>query len=977
MKKHFICLLLVYLPLLFISGNLQAQDRYAALKDGFADPQGTARPKVYWWWLNGYTDTVRLKQELKAIKDAGLGGVDLFEIGVPPFNNPDGMVKAGPAFMSEASLEAIGLALEEAGKLGLEIGLNLASSWNAGGAWVTPEHAAKTLYHSRINIKGGEPVKVELPFPEIVDNNGTPRKIEYTASGGPVYYEEVSIVALPASEKSLSDTTKILNLTAQFDAKSQILTWDTPQGDWEVYRFISSNSGEQLLRPSENSAGPILDHFDSTATRMHLMYFIERLMPLVGDLKQSALKYLYLASYEAKDFAWTSTFPEAFKKLNGYEVYPFLPGLVHPERYDEELLRRFSHDYSETFSELMINNHYAKAKEICNDYGLQIISESGGPGHMHHIPVESMKALGALDVPRGEFWYERPYYDEDSVDMVWLVKEIAAAANIYQKDIVEQESFTSYKDWQESPADLKRYADRAFAEGMNRLVIHGFTHSPREYGYPGIAYFAGTHFNDKRVWWPKVKPFNDYLARVSYVLQNTDFVSDVLYYYGEEIPNLVPPKNTRFMVGAGYDYEMINTEILINHLKVDKGDLVLHDKFRYSVLYVDDEELSLQTLEKLKELAGQGARIVGRKPVRAIGLPPVGEDQKVADLAEEIWKTSPTKESYSLGGVYSEISPLEVLKGLGVPPDFDYKDNHPDQRIAPLDYIHYKTTEMDFYFVRNTTNEWVNRNCFFRQGNKIPEIWDPISGEVIPVSIYEQQGKQVMIPLSLPPYGSFFIAFKKGEPAEHFLYVDDSGDLPRIQYTAKGWINLDVQPLKLASREGIMTYENENEVLELEGEWTLEFVGGWGAPESTTIQELTSWTDIEEPGIRYYSGMATYHKDFEFQKANEGEKVYLDLGELAELAEVWINGQPLGNTWTKPHQFEITAIVKEGTNNLRVEVVNTWSNRLTGDAVLGEKFTKTNIAKANKNLIPWEELPLKKSGLLGPVRIVQVKEYIR
>lgn len=974
MKRYFIYQMLLYLPLLFICGNLQAQDRYAALKEGFADPQGTARPKVYWWWLNGYTDTVRLKQELKSIKEAGLGGVDLFEIGVPPFNNPGGMVKAGPAFMSEVSLEAIGLALEEARKLGLEVGLNLASSWNAGGAWVTPEYAAKTLYHSSISIKGGAAIKVEIPFPAIVDKAGDPRKIEYQTDGRPVYYEEVAILAFPSSEESLSDTSKILNLTAQFDPTSQTLTWDAPKGDWEIYRFISSNSGEQLLRPSENSAGPILDHFDSTATRMHLMYFIERLVPLVGDLNQSALKYLYLASYEAKDFAWTSTFPEAFRKLNGYEVYPFLPGLVHPELYDEELLRRFSHDYLETFSELMINNHYAKAKEIGNDYGLQIISESGGPGHMHHIPVESMKALGALDVPRGEFWYERPYYDEDSVDMVWLVKEIAAAANIYQKDIVEQESFTSYKDWQESPANLKPYADRAFAEGMNRLVIHGFTHSPREYGSPGIAYFAGTHFNDKRVWWPKVKPFNDYLARVSYVLQNTDFVSDVLYYYGEEIPNLVPPKNTRFSVGAGYDYEMINTEVLIKHLKVDKGDLVLHDKFRYKVLYVDDEELSIRTLEKLRELADQGARIVGRKPARAIGLPPAGEDQKVADLADETWGTSASKESYQLGGVYSEISPFDVLEGLGVPPDFEYKDNHPDQRIAPLDYIHYKTTETDFYFVRNTTNEWVNRNCFFRQENKIPEIWDPVSGEIIPVSIYEQQGKQITVPLSLAPYGSIFIAFKKGEPGEHFLHVANTNGLPRIEYTAKGWINWDSQPLKLATQRGFVTYENENEVLELEGEWRLAFTKGWGAPESATISELTSWTEIKEPGIRYYSGITAYHKDFEFQKVNEGEKVYLDLGELAELAEVWINGQLIGITWTQPHQFEITSLLKEGNNNLIVEVANTWSNRLTGDAILGETFTQTNIAKANKNLISWEELPLKKSGLFGPVRIVRVKE---
>lgn len=611
MKIKFLFALTIILIFVFVSCSEKGEREVVAeLKDGFANPPRNARPKVYWWWLNGYVDSVRLKTELKAIKDAGLGGVDIFEIGVPPNRDLNNIIPAGPAFMSEESLNLIRLAVEEAGKLDLEVGLGVASSWNAGGSWVEPRHASKTLYFSKVNIDGAKTVKINLPFPVITpDRNGNPRKIEYQENGRPVYSEEVAVIAVPKGAKNLADTTNIINVTEFFDAKQETLTWHAPAGSWEVYRYVCSNSGEQLIRPSPNSGGPIIDHFDSSATRMHMMYFIDRLKPLIGDFEKSALSNLYLASYEAKEFTWTPTLPAAFKKLNGYDIHKFIPSIYDAALFTPQTAEAFNFDFTKTFSELMINNHYRKSKEICNAHGLKIISESGGPGHMHHIPVETLKALGALDIPRGEFWYNREYFKEDSiVDYIWLVKEIAAASHIYKRGIAEEESFTSYWDWQEGPADLKIIADRAFCEGMNRLVIHGFPHNPSEFGYPGIAYWAGTHYNDKRAWWPKVRAFNDYLSRVSYILQETSFVSDVLYYYGDKVPNLVPPKNTRFKVADGYDYEVINTEILLNELTVENGELVLPGVSRYKVLSVGNEDaINTEALAKLKKLAEQGA----------------------------------------------------------------------------------------------------------------------------------------------------------------------------------------------------------------------------------------------------------------------------------------------------------------------------------------------------------------------------------
>ncbi|GAB3263067.1 hypothetical protein GCM10027347_29360 [Larkinella harenae] len=914
---------------------------YATLQENFQNPPISARPKVYWWWLNGYVDTLRLKEELVAIKNAGLGGVDLFEIGLPPASDPNGIIPAGPAFMSDESVENIHLAIREAGKLGLEVGLNMASSWNAGGSWVKPQHAAKTIYYSKTELKTAGTQPLKLPFPTITpDKKGKPRPILYGPNGKPAYYEEIAVIALPAGQTAALDTATIINVTAFFDPKTEQLNWKAPAGAWDIYRYICSNSGEQLIRPTPNSVGPIIDHFDSTATRMHVMYFIDRLKPRVGDFSKSALKNLYLASYEAKEFTWTPTLPAAFRDLHGYDLYKFLPAIFNKEWYSTAMAEAFQFDFNKTLSELMINNHYRKSKEICNAHGLQIISESGGPGHLHHIPVETLKALGALDVPRGEFWYNREFFmenDKDSlVDMIWLVKEIAAASHLYKRGIVEEESFTSYWDWQEGPSDLKVIADRAFCEGMNRLVIHGFPHNPAEMGHPGIAYFAGTHYNDRNTWWPKIKPFNDYLSRISYILQKTTFVADVLHYYGDNVPNLIPPKNTRFVVGPGYDYEVINTEVLMRDLTVENGEWVLPGVGRYKVLSIGAEgRTPPEVRQKLEKLAAQGAKLIDRKPA------------------------------------------LPTLRELKVLPDFSYADQKADQRETPLDHIHYRAGEVDFYLIRNTTNQWVSRNGWFRQSDKTPEIWDPVTGQTAPVTIYKQQEGRTQLPISLPPYGSYFVVFSKEKAPNHYQEVKGPGpNPPHLAFSPNGLVFLEKGLFELKKENGFEQIDNSLPAVSLQGPWQLTFPKGWGAPESATFPKLISWTESDQKGIRYFSGTATYQKTFAYQpavNAAQNQRVYLDLGDLSEVGDVWFNNQPLGIRWTPPYRYDITDLVKPGDNTLRVEIANTWSNRLTGDAITGEKFTKTNITKANKNLVPWAELPLIKSGLLGPVTIQTLK----
>ena len=203
--------------------NTPKDDTYETLKEGFLNPSASAKPKVYWWCLNGNIDTVRAKQELLAMKEAGIGGFDFFEIGVP---KQDTMISGGPAFLSDESLEIIKFVVTEAGKLDLSVGLNLASSWNAGGSWIKPEHGGKSLYFSKTSLNGNaEMQKIKIPFPtvsfpskDIIGELGKPM-VPFQENGKPVYFEEVAILAIPATmEKNAVDTSQIINVSGFFDS---------------------------------------------------------------------------------------------------------------------------------------------------------------------------------------------------------------------------------------------------------------------------------------------------------------------------------------------------------------------------------------------------------------------------------------------------------------------------------------------------------------------------------------------------------------------------------------------------------------------------------------------------------------------------------------------------------------------------------------------------------------------------------------
>ena len=194
----------------------------------------------------------------------------------------------------------------------------------------------------------------------------------------------------------------------------------------------------------------------------------------------------------------------------GYSVIPLLPVLAGWKLADDAAEQQFLYDWRKLVSDLLIESHYVTGRKFVASYGVKLIAEAGGPGPpiWGSNPVDGIKALGAVDIPRGEFWNRHR--------KIFLVKEIASAAHVYDKRLVDAEPFTTWRRWVDGPMNHKILADRALCEGLNYFSFHTFASSPPEEGLPGRAYHAGTDVNPSATWWPMVRGLMDYLARSSY-----------------------------------------------------------------------------------------------------------------------------------------------------------------------------------------------------------------------------------------------------------------------------------------------------------------------------------------------------------------------------------------------------------------------------------------------------------------------------
>ncbi len=945
----------------------------ALLREGFVNPPPEARPRAFWDWVDGNYDLEEITREMEEAARMGLGGFDLWD--VRSVVDEDRMMPAGPAFMSDAYLEAIAHAIREAGRNQLALGLIVSSGWNSGGAWTLPEHQTMGLFKSELQVAGPGEELLKLPFPELPDMAGKPGRqtraiIPRGEDGLPKYYKDVCVIAYRDDPGGAVDPQEVADLSRRMN-KEGSLKWEVPAGSWKVVRYVCTNTGQPMISSTPNSHGPMIDHFSAGATERHIRYFLDRIENALGrSVGESGLSYLYTDSYEIQGQLWTPLMAAEFEQRMGYSMIPYLPALEGVVMGDGSTTRRFLYDYRRLLSDLIIENHYALSRRICEEHGIGFVAEAAGPGWpVHNCPFESIKSSGSLTYPRGEFWHvpdNNPFWKRVRnsgrgshwLDSLQVIKGVASASHLYNQKYVEAEAFTGTHLWNEGPGDLKPTADRAFCEGLNRIVFHTWPHTPEEAGEPGWVYAFGTLVNENRIWWPMAKPFMEYIGRCSFMLQQGQFVGDLLFYYGDSVPNFVPAKHPVPGLGPGYDYDVTNTDILLNVLEVKDGKLTLPHGPSYEVLVLPDESyMQPEVLAKVAELVRAGAVVAGPRPYRSHGLHNREErDRNVQKLADDLWgecdgKTV-TRNDFGSGRVYWGAGLGKVMEERQVMPDLVF-----DGPGGPgaIDFIHRRWKSADLYFIRNTTEEPLSGTIRVRQSGKSAELWDPASGIMYRLEPVPVGNGRSGLTISLEEFGSLFLVFHP-ETFDAGL-VPDASKLPPAFST-------EIKPHK---------------TMELKGSWDLHFPEENAGIGEVVFDSLVYWNERPEDEIRFFSGIATYRKEMQWDpEVQQGDgRVFLDLGTVIETARVSLNGRELGILWKPPFRMEVTGALKQGANLLEVEVANTWANGLAGDARLpgNERRTKTNVTRLpNAWTYPMESIPndeydLLESGLAGPVTL--------
>jgi len=735
----------------------------------------------------------------------------------------------------------------------------------------------------------------------------------------------------------------VLNLTKRMDSSGRI-AWDVPPGRWTILRFGYTLEGQRTRAHTANGEGGYeADMLGSAGIEKQFKNTAE---PILADAEATGTKVLktfHIDSYElgadilGQQPTWSQEFRYEFERRRGYDPLPYLPAMSRRIIDSRDVTNRFLWDVRQTVGDLMADKFWVRFAELAHARGVGVQGETGY-GTYPYPHIDGLRCAGLMDVPMGEFWVGT---DVMSQFNAWgnVIRSVSAAAHVYGHPIVQAESFTAWTHWKESPAMLKPVGDQAFVDGLNRMVFHQYTHQPQLEMKPGWQYFAGTHFDRNVTWWEQARAFFQYLARCQYLLQQGRFVADALYFYGEGVTKFVPSRESvRPALPRGYDFDAINADGLLHRLSVRDGRLVLPDGMNYRVLVLpEDGVMSQGVLKKIQELVKAGATVVGRKPQHAPGLKDFPRaDVGVKKLADEIWGDCD-------GGKVKEremgrgriICGRSMLEALGSPPDFAYQTT---DKNASLDFIHRGAGDAEIYFVTNRQERATEAECTFRVRAKLPELWDPITGETRAASAFTQSERGTSLPLELAPYGSIFVVFRRA------IAEDENG----------------------AAKRNFPAY---SDVAELGGPWQVSFDPKWGGPASAEFKNLISWTERPEKGIKFYSGKATYRKTFDLPPglAGAGRRVALDLGELKDVAEVRLNGKDLGVLWTKPFRVEISGAAKPAVNVLEIDIVNLWTNRVTGDAALppGQRLTRTNIEfKPDDPLLP--------SGLFGPVRLQSI-----
>lgn len=970
-----------------IHASVHYQHTHDSLLFEFKNPPDFYKPHVWWHWMNGHISAEAITKDLESMKTAGIGGFTLF-------NASEGTTAKGPVdYMSEEWWQMFRHTVNEAERLGLDMGIHNGAGWSStGGPWVRPDGAMQEVAWTEIHLEGPMIFDdyLEEPVPAIGLERDMRRDPEvnkrYYVPRDSVkgYYRDIALFAFPTLQSDLGNdpvrlinwwekagyakmrsaylpqmedvpdedkilTEHLLNISAHL-AEDGKLRWEVPPGKWTILRMGYQPTGRQNHPAPPQGRGLEIDKFSREAVDAYWRNSINKMLDAAGSAKGKTLTRLLIDSYEVGHQNWNKTFHKDFISERGYDLLNYLPALTGRIVDDVDATERFLWDFRKTINDLIQNNYYERFRELCQENDLIFAAEAYGAfGN-----TDDVSASEIPDIPLTEWWTFR---SNNYSDFSATAKVASSAAHTQGKNIVDSEAFTGppEKIFEAAPRDFKSQGDYFFSLGVNRFSYHNFTHDPYEL-LPGMGLGTyGTRFDRRNTWWPYAKAYFEYVTRCQYMLQQGLFVADALYFTGEDAPKTLPPRHKLIPVlPFGYDYDVCSAEILMK-AEIENGMIVLPGGMKYRILMLSGvEQMSLPVLQTLEKLLKNGAVIVGAPPN---GLPGRHTDhdvhQQFEQIKSKIWPqkaSEPTKQHYGKGRVFFHQNTSEVLKELVLGPDFMYSFAWPsitsEAEISDrkIQYIHRKIDNTDVYFVTNQNDFPVSLHTSFRVSGNIPELWHPMSGNIEKVAIYKDSlNAFTRFRLQLEAHGSVFVVFRERNQGNServftnliFNGIEEPGFLK----------NEDGQYFIMAISAGNYTLQTKDQQtikgnfdqipidVYVKGPWKLSFDKEWGAPRNITLTSLASLTDHPHYDIRHYSGTTMYQAQVRLKKSFfvKNQLAILDLGAVHDLAAIFINGDSIATLWKPPYTIDVTKYLRPGNNVLEIKVINTWHNRVVGD----------------------------------------------
>ena len=782
-------------------------------------------------------------------------------------------------------------------------------------------------------------------------------------------------IGVPESHMIINKS-DVKNLTNSMSENGRLNT-ELPEGKWTIIRFGYTSTGAFNNPASNEGRGLEVDKLNRKAFKNFFDGFVKKVIDGSKPLAPNALKYIEIDSYEMGGQNWTEDFASIFNTDKGYDFINFLPLVAGRFVESPEASEAVLSDYRKVISNLMTENYFAYFTELCNENGLKSYIEPYGFG-----PLNDLDIGGKTDIPMGEFWMNRPITQTASA---------VSSAHIYGKTVISAESFTSTPEinWKGNPAMAKTSGDLAWTYGINEFMFHRFAHQANPNVEPGMTMNRwGFHFDRTQTWWKNSgAAWFKYIARGSYLLRQGNPVSDLLVYVGEGAPNGSYYRNDfNPEIPKTINFDNVNTDVLLNRIQIEENKLVLPEGTAYNMLLLKNTKvISLSTLKRILEIANTGIPVMGDKPQILAGY-----NQNEADKKE--FSELQSQLSAIMEDDFSDWN--TVLSINKITPDLVV--NNTDA----VDYVHRKTSNEDIYFFFNAdTTASKIFDVSFRIDNKIPELWNPMNGEIIKKSDFTSQNGITKTSIKLEAGESIFVVFR--EASNNLETVTESQEGVNFSFSENNTIRATISktgtytfPLS-SGEKWETTVSNIPKPFKISGSWDVTFNKESGYGGTVKFDSLIDWKDHPKDSINYYSGTATYVKNIQIPSeliANDIQ-AFLDLGSVFIVADVKINGKQVAVSWMPPFKLNITKYLKAGDNQLEIALTNQWSNRLIGDErypanddayiLEGQRPTGTmpkwyvnNESRPTGNRTTFttaafykKDSPLMPSGLVGPVMI--------